>query len=200
MFEIGNGLIGAEGFAVGGREGGVVFVSGRGSFGLGFVFGFRLFFLFGFRLWCGSLRGGFGISCQAGNVLFQLAAGKGRQFAGIGAAQELDAGERVVVGQLHGVFAAFGSQGGFQVACNALAQFAAELFFGQIAQHGNVAFEYIAAGKQAHTRALAQRKQAGSSFGQFFVAGFKQLVAWVGLQQVAQVVLLMAAIGKIKVF
>ena len=200
VFEVGNGLVGAESFAVGSGEGGVVFVGGRCRFGLGFMFGFGLFFLFGFRLWCGSLRGGFGIGCQAGNVLFQLAAGKGRQFAGIGTAQELDAGERVVVGQLHGVFAAFGGQGGFQVACNALAQFAAELFFGQIAQHGNVAFEYIAAGKHAHTRALAQRKQAGSSFGQFFVAGFKQLVAWVGLQQVAQVVLLMAAIGKIKVF
>ena len=74
------------------------------------------------------------------------------------------------------------------------------MFFGQIAQHGNVAFEYIAAGKQAHALALGERKQAGSSFGQFFVAGFKQLVAWVGLQQVAQVVLLMTAIGKIKVF
>ena len=98
-------------------------------------------------------------------MLLQPAAGKGGQFAGIGEAQELNAGERVVVGQLHGVFAAFGGQSGFQVACNALAQLAAELFFGQIAQHGNVAFEYIAAGKQAHARAMAQCKQAGSGFG-----------------------------------
>ena len=136
MFEIGNRLIGAEGFAVGGREGGVVFVSGRGSFGLGFGFGCWLLFLLGFGLRHGSLRSGFGsiigsgIGRQAGNMLLQLIAGKGGQFAGVGAAQELDAGERIVVGQLHGVFAAFGGQSGFQVACNALAQLAAELFFG----------------------------------------------------------------------
>ena len=133
-------------------------------------------------------------------MLLQLAAGKGGQFAGIGEAQELNAGERVVVGQLHGVFAAFGGQGGFQVACNALAQLAVELRFGQIAQHGNVAFEYVAAGKQAHARALGEREQAGGGFGQLFAAGFKQFVARVGLQQVAQVVFLVAAVGKTEVF
>ena len=34
VFKVGNRLIGAEGFAVGGGEGGVVFVGGRCSFGL----------------------------------------------------------------------------------------------------------------------------------------------------------------------